>query len=384
MDWFADESAVSAFIDENILEKLFQEGSERKNIVHIPNFLPLEVADAVAAELEHLCDWEVADSGEYVGAEDGIQYRFKLKDILDTEGEVQKVEEKRGSVLRSVGNVFWRMWGDSRSRAGDEVHFSGIVPNFTAACYQKNDFIAPHDDFVLERYTDAEVEDIRDAYRQVGRGSDASSEEGCSEGGDSADLGESGESIHDSAEETIYEREYALVYYLNRNWKRSFGGEFVDLETGETTLPKFNTLVLFRVPRMHAVNPVRKQGARRFSIFGWWLRAQQAAELPAAQPCLQEGHVLTGEVTSRARDGARPDKRPKVDDSPSGNDGRNASKGLPTKKKKGKETRQMKLAPAQDKASVKKKKGGVKAAAKTRPSTRRLKTGTKIRVRKKK
>lgn len=53
------------------------------------------------------------------------------------------------------------------------------------------------------------------------------------------------------------------------------GGLFIDLEADKPYLPTFNTLVMFRVPRMHGVTPVigNKKGniRNRFSIFGWWL-----------------------------------------------------------------------------------------------------------------
>lgn len=52
----------------------------------------------------------------------------------------------------------------------------------------------------------------------------------------------------------------------------------------ERYAPTFNTLVVFEVPRRHAVLPVRKvQGMdkqlARYSVFGWWLREEPETEV---------------------------------------------------------------------------------------------------------
>merc|ERR1712232_1404043 len=63
----------------------------------------------------------------------------------------------------------------------------------------------------------------------------------------------------------------AAVYYLTKDWPADCGGTFVDLQTGREFLPEFNTLIAFRVPRMHEVTAVETLARRRFSILGWWL-----------------------------------------------------------------------------------------------------------------
>ena len=71
-------------------------------------------------------------------------------------------------------------------------------------------------------------------------------------------------------------RVVAAVLYLSRGWQASYGGAFVDLESivdgaGTKFVPKFNRLLVFRVPRWHMVEAVKTEKMRRLSIFGWWL-----------------------------------------------------------------------------------------------------------------
>jgi hypothetical protein len=94
-----------------------------------------------------------------------------------------------------------------------------------------------------------------------------------------------------------HERAFAGVYYLTRDdWNADVdGGAFEDLhdvrehyggpnETMERTgdlernlvEPKFNRLVVFRVPRVHAVRPVISRTKKRHAVFGWWYRRRGA------------------------------------------------------------------------------------------------------------
>lgn len=53
-----------------------------------------------------------------------------------------------------------------------------------------------------------------------------------------------------------HSREVALVYYLNKDWSADMGGMFVDMEDPKRHVrhePEFNSAVVFRVPRWHAV-----------------------------------------------------------------------------------------------------------------------------------
>jgi len=100
---------------------------------------------------------------------------------------------------------------------------------FSGAKYQKSNFIEPHDD---RAYTSVKLDDGRMVE--------------CS-------------------------REIAVIYYLTKDWTIELGGALVDLVSTKRYVPEFNSLIAFRVPRMHAVEPV--VGSRpRFSVFGWFLQ----------------------------------------------------------------------------------------------------------------
>jgi len=68
-----------------------------------------------------------------------------------------------------------------------------------------------------------------------------------------------------------HERRIALVYYLTGEptWDASLGGLFVDHGSGGRRFaPVHNTLVAFRVPRLHEVTKVTGDRSR-YSVFGW-------------------------------------------------------------------------------------------------------------------
>lgn len=66
-------------------------------------------------------------------------------------------------------------------------------------------------------------------------------------------------------------RDIAMIYYLAKDWKEEMGGSLVDLTGDETYVPEFNSLIAFRVPRMHEVTACTPKALRRFSVFGWFL-----------------------------------------------------------------------------------------------------------------
>jgi hypothetical protein len=105
-----------------------------------------------------------------------------------------------------------------------------------------------------------------------------------------------------------YSREIAMVYYITpRDWNYEVdGGGFVDygppaidgtmktnnvrlffvctlyltvLQNSRTYNPTFNSLVLFSVPRWHAVQPIKRPNRNRLSIFGWFLQPGQLYQL---------------------------------------------------------------------------------------------------------
>eukprot|EP00658_Telonema_sp_P-2_P056836 TRINITY_DN45283_c0_g1_i2.p1 TRINITY_DN45283_c0_g1~~TRINITY_DN45283_c0_g1_i2.p1 ORF type:complete len:133 (+),score=29.16 TRINITY_DN45283_c0_g1_i2:178-576(+) len=131
--------------------------------------------------------------------------------------------------------------------------YPGMLPNFTVAKYCNSDHIAPHDDSVLESYTGEEVGEM---YEQYGGIAPASH-------------------LRKRKKQIVFDRKIAMILYLNKGWDESKGGQLVDLETDDQILPMHNTLVLFRVPRMHCVLPVIGNH-ERLSIFGWWLTEKRA------------------------------------------------------------------------------------------------------------
>ena len=102
-----------------------------------------------------------------------------------------------------------------------------------------------------------------------------------------ASYDEPGHGIHahdDRAERhicgAVFTRSVAVVLHLSQGWSREDGGLFVDLQReSEEHVPEFNTLVAFKVPRMHAVTPVAESASQpRLSLFGWFLEPQRSPD----------------------------------------------------------------------------------------------------------
>ncbi|MDN3202929.1 2OG-Fe(II) oxygenase [Algoriphagus sediminis] len=71
-------------------------------------------------------------------------------------------------------------------------------------------------------------------------------------------------------------RKLAFVLQLSRNWKSEFGGNLEILDDSgfvkEKLVPKFNSLVVFKVPLNHRVSKVIHKGPeKRLAIHGWGL-----------------------------------------------------------------------------------------------------------------
>lgn len=64
-------------------------------------------------------------------------------------------------------------------------------------------------------------------------------------------------------------RDIAVIYYLTKDWNESDGGILVDCLNKVRYLPKFNSLVIFEVPRFHKVTQCHR--GPRYSLFGWFL-----------------------------------------------------------------------------------------------------------------
>lgn len=80
--------------------------------------------------------------------------------------------------------------------------------------------------------------------------------------------------FHDDTGQDGQQREVAYVLNLSRGWQPDWGGLLHFLDAGgnvtETVIPRFNSLVLFRVPAPHFVSMVTPYAARdRYAITGW-------------------------------------------------------------------------------------------------------------------
>jgi predicted 2-oxoglutarate/Fe(II)-dependent dioxygenase YbiX len=131
------------------------------------------------------------------------------------------------------------------TRATEDEDWASMYPSFCASRYTKGHKIDPHDDA---------------AYAPVA----------LADGGFEMRL-----------------RAYAAVYYLTPDdWDvERDGGAFVDMHDdtapGVVIEPKFNRLVVFKVPRVHAVAAVTSK-RRRHAIFGWFYRPAREDELSSS------------------------------------------------------------------------------------------------------
>mmetsp|Transcript_38204 Transcript_38204/g.75758 ORF Transcript_38204/g.75758 Transcript_38204/m.75758 type:complete len:352 (-) Transcript_38204:19-1074(-) len=275
-----------------------------RGFAKLQDFLPPFVAEgarlALAAQPPEVWERAGENDREDSSYNDGVTHRFSISEV------------ECSPVLLGIARVLSQM-------------LPGMLPNFSAAAYSHQDRIAPHDDLVPESYTSEDIFRLAAAYGQGGLqvASDA-----WKAGPSCADEAEQraekalakalasgnlqaikhaaarvsqppmgtalgnrammalpvrlqGNTQRSGGRPAKYTRVAAAVYYLSRGWKRSFGGELVDLETKQRHVPEFNTLVVFEVPRRHEVSAVKApEGQRRCSIFGWWLLPD--AEVKAA------------------------------------------------------------------------------------------------------
>jgi hypothetical protein len=71
----------------------------------------------------------------------------------------------------------------------------------------------------------------------------------------------------------VRKRTVAYIWYLTRSWSPRWGGQLFWCRSGNSFMPTFNTLVLFRVSRksLHlvtATSPLAR--GKRLAISGWW------------------------------------------------------------------------------------------------------------------
>ena len=73
-------------------------------------------------------------------------------------------------------------------------------------------------------------------------------------------------------------RSVAYLWYLPREWKPSWGGQLYLCRSGQSIMPTFNTLILFRVLREYGDHLVGMTSpfarVKRLAINGWWKRSE--------------------------------------------------------------------------------------------------------------
>jgi hypothetical protein len=251
LGWLGDHERVRAhFRDLGVAERL---SKNKGGFVRIEGLLPPLVADVCLDLLTQHEQWEEMNDAELADeADDGqvVQHSFLFSDP-HLAGNTGNVSTRAVSLLTNALALM----------------FEELVPSFSVSCYRQGDCIGPHDD-KAHVYT-----------KPAGGG-----------------------------RVQLHSRKIAAVLHLSKGWKPSFGGAFVDLEGQREFFPKFNTLLLFRVPRMHFVGPVLSARQRRYSVFGWWLAPGKLYDLDGAaeeEEAPHEAHDGPAEGGKRARASSR-------------------------------------------------------------------------------
>lgn len=287
--WLEDRAKVRAWLARPALDlpKILAKG---KGFAKVQGILPPSVAEGVRIALANQVPafWERAGEGDRNDFEysDGVHHGFSI-------GEAEKDETVLG-VARLLAQML-----------------PGMLPNFSAARYGCHDCIDEHDDLVPEQYSLQEVCRLKSAYSKgtnkaaaarwrrgigdsacavtasIGRSTTVPCDASASANADleralsSGDLEAVKRAVAanganplpaSTREQVDYTRVLACAFYFSRGWKRSFGGEFIDLEAKQGHVPEFNTMVVFEVPHRHRVTAVQAPpGHYRYSVFGWWL-----------------------------------------------------------------------------------------------------------------
>ena len=198
------------------LDALLEQGG---GLATIPNFLPDEVAQAALRQLQAIPDtaWRCCDEvdSEQIDANHGHE-----GDAHES-NRFSRCEPGAAAVIDGLSRALW-------------VARPQCLPSFSALRFGPGDHVGCRDD-----RAQAEV------------------------------LGADGQP-------RVFSRAVGAILYLTKGWKPQFGGNFIDLSTDREqprrVAPAFNTLVLFRVPHMHAISPVRHSDATPlFAVHGWWM-----------------------------------------------------------------------------------------------------------------
>ncbi|KAK3241218.1 hypothetical protein CYMTET_48996 [Cymbomonas tetramitiformis] len=189
-------------------------------IVKVRNVLPAVVAEGALALIRSVPeeDWSVTQNSLPNGS---AKHRFRGAAPADS-AAVRRGLSSTG-LEQSVSRLFQAF----------ASLMAGSPFTFQLGRYTQGDFISPHND-AAQMEVSTETTGKRDTYAT------------CS-------------------------RDIAVIFYLTKSWDEADGGCFIDHATGDVYVPEFNSLIAFRVPRLHSVTPVKVRRPR-YSIFGWFLR----------------------------------------------------------------------------------------------------------------
>mmetsp|Transcript_15660 Transcript_15660/g.27321 ORF Transcript_15660/g.27321 Transcript_15660/m.27321 type:complete len:242 (-) Transcript_15660:1709-2434(-) len=209
LSWLGNVGAVESFMSRYDVVDLMEKSD---GLVRIDDFLPDFVAEYALTMIKDLPEerWSVRKDADDA-KKNTTQHRFY----------VATPDTAKGDPLNLLTNVIKTLLPEKRSV-------------FSAGRYEQGDHITDHDDHAYVNHEMPDGSDKKPVF--------------CS-------------------------RDVAVIYYLTKDWKESDGGVLVDNQTGKRYVPKFNSAVIFMVPRFHAVTKVCKRPGRdpRYSIFGWFL-----------------------------------------------------------------------------------------------------------------
>lgn len=226
--------------------------SKESDLVIIDNFLPENVANALQTYLKVLpeTEWQLSTSESdakmhnYSQGSGSTEHSFAASEgiVIDSSDFQKFYYNKQSTIMEKFLSILSSSLQIAKTKDNkdqrQQLNNKKIFYTFQCGRYKSGHFIEPHDDKALEIF-----------------------------------------------EGENYNRDFAVVLHLSESWDMDYGGLFLDMEAvpSRPVVPKFNTLVMFKVPRLHQVTPITKNCAHvRYSIFGWSLTAASsaAAEIP--------------------------------------------------------------------------------------------------------
>mmetsp|Transcript_56249 Transcript_56249/g.147905 ORF Transcript_56249/g.147905 Transcript_56249/m.147905 type:complete len:347 (+) Transcript_56249:56-1096(+) len=225
---------------------------ERGGIIRVTDLLPEELAEGALQALQQVDskDWTLSSTATVAYGSDS--------DAIDHEYNSHRLDADRGNALDVAKQKLGTMLPE---------HWAG----FQAARYERNGLIAPHDDSQMFHVPAGE------------------------------------ETQRYPAGKLMY-RKIAVICYLTKDWRKEYGGNFMDLHgeaaaqgSRDVVVPSFNSCVAFLVPRVHEVQRLAEGCPPRFSMFGWFSDDQPYAPLSQWGPELSCMEMLRGEVEYQHR-----------------------------------------------------------------------------------